>query len=76
VFRDVSPHANARVQWNTRTVTRTDAIRVLYVEDDERLARLTMEYLTSHNLEVHLLPRGDLAVADVIRSARTSCFST
>ena len=45
----------------------TDGIRVLYVEDDERLARLTMEYLTTHGLEVHLVPRGDLAVADVMR---------
>jgi DNA-binding response OmpR family regulator len=45
----------------------TDSIRVLYVEDDERLARLTMEYLMSHGLEVHVVPRGDLAVADVMR---------
>ncbi|HEY1812422.1 MAG TPA: response regulator transcription factor [Kofleriaceae bacterium] len=45
----------------------TDGIRVLYVEDDERLARLTMEYLVTHGLEVHLVPRGDLAVADVMR---------
>jgi DNA-binding response OmpR family regulator len=45
----------------------TDSIRVLYVEDDERLARLTMEYLSSHGLEVHLVSRGDLAVADVMR---------
>jgi two-component system OmpR family response regulator len=48
-------------------VSRTDAIRVLYIEDDERLARLTMEYLASHKIEVHLLPRGDLAVADVMK---------
>lgn len=44
-----------------------ETIRVLYVEDDERLARLTMEYLHSHGLEVHLVPRGDLAVAEVMR---------
>ena len=54
-----------RRQWNTDPVT--DGIRVLYVEDDERLARLTMEYLTTHGLEVHLVPRGDLAVAEVMR---------
>jgi DNA-binding response OmpR family regulator len=41
------------------------AIRVLYVEDDARLARLTAEYLESHGLEVHVLPRGEAAVADV-----------
>jgi DNA-binding response OmpR family regulator len=40
---------------------------VLYVEDDERLARLTFEYLTSHGLEVHIVPRGDLAVAEITK---------
>src|SRR5450755_4666664 len=45
----------------------TESIRVLYVEDDERLARLTMEYMTSHGIEVHLVARGDLALADVLR---------
>jgi DNA-binding response OmpR family regulator len=43
------------------------AIRVLYVEDDERLARLTSEYLESHGVEVHLVARGELAVADIQR---------
>ena len=41
------------------------AIRVLYVEDDARLARLTAEYLESHGVEVHVVPAGDDAVADV-----------
>jgi DNA-binding response OmpR family regulator len=41
------------------------AIRVLYVEDDERLARLTSEYLSSHGLEIHIVPRGDIAIADI-----------
>ena len=40
-------------------------IRVLYVEDDARLARLTAEYLESHGLEVHVVARGEAAVADV-----------
>jgi DNA-binding response OmpR family regulator len=62
VLRSFSP---VRRWWNTAPVT--DGIRVLYVEDDERLARLTMEYLVTHGLEVHLVPRGDLAVADVMR---------
>jgi DNA-binding response OmpR family regulator len=44
-----------------------NAIRVLYVEDDARLARLTAEYLESHGLEVHIVPGGDDAVADVHR---------
>jgi DNA-binding response OmpR family regulator len=43
------------------------AIRVLYVEDDERLARLTSEYLASHGVDVHLVGRGELAVADIQR---------
>ncbi len=62
VLRSFSPVSR---WWNTDPVN--DGIRVLYVEDDERLARLTMEYLTTHGLEVHLVPRGDLAVADVMR---------
>jgi len=62
VLRGFSP---ARRWWNIASVT--DGIRVLYVEDDERLARLTMEYLVTHGLDVHLVPRGDLAVADVMR---------
>jgi DNA-binding response OmpR family regulator len=45
----------------------TTAIRVLYVEDDARLARLTGEYLESHGVEVHIVPTGDHAVADVQR---------
>jgi len=43
------------------------SIRVLYVEDDDRLARLTAEYLTSHGLEVHVVTRGDTAVSEVLR---------
>jgi len=44
-----------------------DSIRVLYVEDDERLARPTVESLELEGHEVHVVPRGDLAVADVAR---------
>jgi CheY-like chemotaxis protein len=42
-------------------------IRVVYVEDDERLARLTTQYLTSHGVEVFRVARGDQAVAEVLR---------
>ena len=42
-------------------------IVVVYVEDDERLARLTMQYLASHRLQVHLVTRGDQAVSEVVR---------
>jgi DNA-binding response OmpR family regulator len=48
-------------------VTTESEIRVVYVEDDERLARLTTQYLTSHRIEVHLVTRGDQAVAEVLR---------
>jgi DNA-binding response OmpR family regulator len=43
------------------------AIRVVYVEDDERLARLTAHYLGSHGVEVFRVSRGDQAVAEVLR---------
>ncbi|MGN6106545.1 MAG: response regulator, partial [Kofleriaceae bacterium] len=42
-------------------------IRVVYVEDDDRLARLTTQYLASHRVEVHLVTRGDQAVPEVLR---------
>jgi DNA-binding response OmpR family regulator len=42
--------------------------RVVYVEDDERLARLTTQYLASHGVDVIHVARGDLAVAEVLRS--------
>ena len=42
-------------------------LSVVYVEDDERLARLTAQYLRSHQVEVHLVARGDLALAEVLR---------
>jgi DNA-binding response OmpR family regulator len=48
----------------------TDAVerlKVVYVEDDERLGRLTAQYLSSHGVEVFLVARGDLAVAEVLR---------
>ena len=41
---------------------------VVYVEDDERLARLTSQYLASHEVEVVLVRRGDLALAEVLRT--------
>jgi DNA-binding response OmpR family regulator len=44
-----------------------ELLTVLYVEDDERLARLTSQYLKSHGVEVTVVPRGDLAVAEVLR---------
>jgi two-component system OmpR family response regulator len=43
------------------------SLRVVYVEDDARLARLTSQYLGSHGVEVVLVARGDLAVAEVER---------
>ncbi|MCB9507455.1 MAG: response regulator transcription factor [Myxococcales bacterium] len=40
-----------------------DSIRVLYIEDDERLGALTRTYLERHGLDVHLETRGDAALA-------------
>jgi DNA-binding response OmpR family regulator len=44
-----------------------ERVSVVYVEDDERLARLTAQYLTSHDVEVSLVMRGDDAVGEVLR---------
>ena len=44
-----------------------ETLKVLYVEDDERLARLTSQYLSSHGVQVTLVARGDAAVAEVLR---------
>ncbi|UJR83250.1 response regulator transcription factor [Sandaracinus amylolyticus] len=44
-----------------------DLLTVVYVEDDERLARLTSQYLRTHGVEVHVVARGDLAVPEVLR---------
>ncbi len=42
-------------------------LTIVYVEDDERLARLTSQYLTLHGVEVVHVARGDAAVAEVLR---------
>ena len=40
--------------------------RILLVEDDERLAELTAEYLTKNDLQVAIEPRGDTAEARIV----------
>jgi two-component system OmpR family response regulator/two-component system response regulator RstA len=40
--------------------------RILLVEDDERLAGLTAEYLTRNDLDVSIEPRGDTAEARIL----------
>ena len=40
----------------------------MYVEDDDRLARLTTQYLKGHGIDVHVVSRGDMAVAEVLRT--------
>jgi DNA-binding response OmpR family regulator len=42
-------------------------IRVIYAEDDERLARLTAQYLASHHVLVTVVSRGDAVIAEVDR---------
>jgi DNA-binding response OmpR family regulator len=42
-------------------------IRVVYVEDDDRLARLTTQYLKTHRVDVHVVTRGDQALLEVLR---------
>jgi DNA-binding response OmpR family regulator len=41
-------------------------LRVVYVEDDERLARFTAQYLGAHGVEVHVVSTGALAVSEVL----------
>lgn len=48
-------------------MTAEPEIRVVYIEDDERLARLTTQYLNTHRIDVHLVSRGDQAVLEVLR---------
>ena len=43
------------------------AVSVLYVEDDERLARLTARYLESHGLRVTVVPDGTAGIRDALR---------
>jgi DNA-binding response OmpR family regulator len=45
-----------------------EAISVVLVEDDERLARLTSQYLATHQVVVTVVTRGDLALAEVLRT--------
>lgn len=52
---------------NSVHVVAEPEIVVVYVEDDERLARLTAQFLTSHSVTVHVVNRGDLALAEVQR---------
>ena len=44
----------------------TDTPRILLVEDDERLAELTAEYLTKNDMQVAIEPRGDMAEARIL----------
>ena len=49
------------------TAETEERVSIVYVEDDERLARLTSQYLASHDVDVFHLGRGDEAVAEVLR---------
>jgi DNA-binding response OmpR family regulator len=42
-------------------------ITVVYVEDDVRLAQLTASYLGTHGVDMIVIPRGDQAVAEILR---------
>ncbi len=44
-----------------------ESISVVYVEDDDRLGRLTSDYLGLHQVQVTLVTRGDRAVSEVLR---------
>ncbi len=59
-------HAHLARRWHSGPVLESE-IRIVYVEDDERLAKLTTQYLTSHRIDVTLVTRGDQAVTEVLR---------
>lgn len=42
-------------------------LRVLYIEDDHQVARVSVALLESLGVEVHVVPRGEIAVADIHR---------
>jgi DNA-binding response OmpR family regulator len=42
-------------------------IHVLYVEDDDRLARMTSRYLESHGVRVTCAAEGRTALSDALR---------
>jgi two-component system, OmpR family, response regulator len=44
-----------------------ERLKVVYVEDDAHLGRLTAQYLAFHRVEVFVVARGDLALAEVLR---------
>jgi DNA-binding response OmpR family regulator len=59
------------VSTNPNAIERTGAdenLSIVYVEDDERLARLTSQYLRSHGVSVVHVARGEHAVAEVLRT--------
>jgi two-component system OmpR family response regulator len=46
---------------------REESLSVVYVEDDEKLARLTAQYLGTHGILTHVITRGDVAVQEITR---------
>jgi len=50
-----------------QAATQPESLRVVMVEDDERLARLTAKYLQSHGVMVDVVGHGDIAVSEILR---------
>ena len=44
-----------------------ERLAVVYAEDDDRLGRLTAQYLAVHGVDVSLVPRGDAVLPEVLR---------
>lgn len=45
-----------------------EAVRVAYIEDDEKLGRLTARYLQSHGLEVVVYPEPEHGIVEILRT--------
>ncbi len=63
IVSDMTPNT---FEINNSRVTAEAPIKVLYVEDDERLARLTSQYLEAHGLVVSIVMRGDHVLPELM----------
>lgn len=66
LFPNMSSVLAARRPSDDSSVAADAPINVLYAEDDERLARLTTQYLESQGLVVWTVARGDRVVSEVM----------
>src|SRR5262249_10634219 len=64
-FRLCQAQSSSQRRISCAAATHQSVIRVLYVEDDHRLAHLTSVYLETQGLEVHVVPHAEPAIGEV-----------